>query len=257
MLSSLGHVEFDWLADRFAMAPTAAVWLARSGGLVFVTGWRPRGLYESISAALNEGDYDVFLHDPVGGQSGPSTWYLQGQPRDIVRLCEDLEIPLTVDGSAAIADKLVPLTLEAVAVRDEPSDRHPRRYFHPVHGPRPDPRDGREKRLWWYDETRRSTAWLRNEEGWWRIPTREYGPYLAHSKDWLAWAGFTMRLIVPWHAPLPPLHARAAALASGRAPIAANDGPWGPSTAYLNVDNETARTIAESLRGSLRTLPGR
>src|ERR1700730_10732581 len=44
LLSSLGHLECDWVHDRFAAAPSTAVLIPRSSGSVVITGARPRGL---------------------------------------------------------------------------------------------------------------------------------------------------------------------------------------------------------------------
>ena len=43
-LAALGHVEFDWIDSRFAVAPKAAVFTLHSSGCLLLTGARRRGM---------------------------------------------------------------------------------------------------------------------------------------------------------------------------------------------------------------------
>jgi hypothetical protein len=115
-----------------------------------------------------------------------------------------------------------------------------------------DPHD--ETGLWWYDGYRRAEAWIARSDGWWHVPIREYAPYLAFGdRALLRYDNAHGRLVVFQRAPLPPLHARVATLASGRLPRPAGTaGP--PSWSYENIDPQLAHQLAHSLASSLEIL---
>ncbi|HXN39370.1 MAG TPA: hypothetical protein VN892_15125 [Solirubrobacteraceae bacterium] len=249
-LAALGHIEVDWTADRFSCPPPTAAFLHRSSGSVLLTGARPRGLLDRLSAVSSEAeDLDVFVHEPVFQQCGPKTVLIEVELDDVGDLCNALELEYVFDPALRIAERLAVATLGRVAHREDwpPRDEIPRRFFNPeqmrFNSVGTDDTCG----LWWYEGYRREEAWIRDEAQWWQVPTREYAPYLAYpNATFLLYSPERRQLRVPARVPLPPLQARAATLASGRLPRRAAS-PLGDVRFYENISCELARRISRSL----------
>lgn len=98
---------------------------------------------------------------------------------------------------------------------------------------------------WWrVDEPRRHAYYVRTRDQWYRIPVREYAPYLTPTPLALvAYTLDTMTLTVDRLAPLPPLLARALTLQSGRLPRLNRYG----AREYVNIDLPLAREVGRIL----------
>lgn len=254
-LAALGHVEVDWTADRFSCPPPTAAFLHRSSGSMLLTGARPRGLLAGLAqleAELQE--LDFFVHEPKAQLRGPQTVLIEAELDDIDELCAAAGLEYVFDPAGRIAERLPEATLDRVAHRENwpPRDDIPRRLFNPrTFRFAPAAGVGDATGLWWYDHYRREEAWIRTRECWWQVPTREYGPYLAHPNvTFLRYRPARQQLTVPQPVPLPPLQARAATLASGRLPRRAAS-PDGVTVLYENISPSLAACIAASLSTAL------
>lgn len=249
-LAALGHVEVDWTSDRFSCPPPTAAFLHGSSGSVLLTGARPRGLLDRLSELEAElvDELDFFVHDPTPQLRGPRTVLIEAELDDIEQLCAAADLQYVFDPAGRIAELLPEATLERVAHRETwpPRDDVPRRLFDP-HALRFTPAAAECEGLWWYDGYRREEAWILTGGHWWQVPTREYAPYLAHSKTtFLRYDPPHRQLTVPQPVPLPPLHARCATLASGRLPRR-SPSTNGTVALYENISPELAERIATSL----------
>ena len=246
-LSALGHVEFDWVDDRFCCAPPTAVLTLRSSGCLLLTGARRRGLRERLELRWEDEDagYDIFLRPPREQEHGPATWLVEAEMHELERFCSDCGLEFHVDSGRRIAEALPRATLELVGEEGRPDDRFDRKWLDPeLRCFRPESTTGSDDGLWWVDEHRRDVAFVRREGGWYRIPTREYGPYVAYPKQsFITYHRLLGFLSVDNAAPLPPLLARTATLQSGR--LAEQDGP-GRHT-YVNIDPGLVELIEDRL----------
>lgn len=245
-LSALGHVEFDWVANRFACAPPTAVLTLRSSGCVIVTGARPRSLRERLKELYADEDagYDVDLRDPVPQERGPETWLVEAAIEDIGPFCEAAALRFELDSGRRIAQVLPVASLDAVAQAERPDGRFPRKWFDARFRTfRSESANGADG-LWWVEEYRREVAFIRREAEWYRLPTREYGPYLAYPQtSFISYSEALQFVTVDNATPLPPLLARALTLQSGR--LAFVEGAT--RHVYVNIDEELAELVQEKL----------
>jgi hypothetical protein len=248
-LAALGHLEFDWVANRFAAAPPAAVFTFHSSGCLLLTGARRRGLRERIEVLHEEGDYGIDLRPPVPQEKGPETWLVEADLEEMERFCSAIGFALEIDSGRRMLKALPAASLEACAEEARPDPRFVRRWLNPKLGIFQTNVDASTDGLWWVKEDRRDIALLRRRGDWFRVTTREYGPYLAYSeRSFITYNSALGLLSVDNQAPLPPLIARAATLQSGR--LAKPDGP--NRHAYVNIDSELAGLIESKLDAFVR-----
>jgi hypothetical protein len=255
-LSALGHLEFDWVGNHFACAPPTAVLTLHSSGCVLVTGARRRAMRQHLEQlwADTRTSFDVYLHAALPQDAGPETWLIEAELADIARFCNAAGLELQVDSGRRIAAAMPIATLEAVAEQERPDGRFPRKWFDPrlsqvaahVRHVLSSEDVGDGDGLWWVEKLdfRRDVAFVRRHGEWYRVPTREYGPYLAYPEtEFISYSGKLEFMTVDNAAPLPPLLARALTLQSGRLPF-----PEGTSRhTYVNIDEELAELVQEKL----------
>lgn len=245
-LSALGHVEFDWVDNRFACAPPTATLTLNASGCLLVTGARPRGMRDELNRLWQEEELDIDLREPLDQEGGPATWLVEAEMDDLERFCSLARLELHVHAGRRLLDALPPATLEMVGEQGRPSGRFPRSWFQPdppfwLRAERP---DGGEEGLWWVEEYRRKTAFVCRDGDWFRIPVREYGPYIAYPDIIFARYDETAASVeVDNRAPLPPLIARALTLQSGRLPRERRAGKH----SYVNVDGPMAELVRDRL----------
>lgn len=250
-LAALGHLEFDWIGNRFAAAPPAAVFTFHSSGCLFLTGARRRGLRARLEALHQDQDseYGIDLRPPLAQEKGPETWLVEADLDDVERFCSAAGFAVEIDSGRRMLDALPAASLEACAEESRPDRRFVRRWLNPKLGIFQTNVDESTDGLWWVKEDRRDIAFLRRSGDWFRITTREYGPYLAYpERSFITYNRALGTLSVDNQAPLPPLVARAATLQSGR--LAKPDGP--SRHAYVNVDEPLADLIATKLDAFVR-----
>jgi hypothetical protein len=249
-LSALGHLEFDWAANRFNCAPPTAVLTLHSSGCVLITGARRRGQREALEALYEQNpDISVELLPPISQPTGPATWLVEADLTDVGEYCELAGMRFEIDSGRRIAQAMPEATLEAVGERERPDGRFPRRWFDPhrriLYPERP---GGGEEGLWWVEEYRREVAFVHHHGQWFRVSTREYGPFLAYPEvAFMTYQSTLGFLTVDNKAPLPPLLARAATLQSGRLPYSEGAARH----TYVNIDEELAKLIQDRLSSSM------
>jgi hypothetical protein len=248
-LGALGHVEFDWNSNRFAVAPPTAVLTLHSSGCLLLTGARRRGLRGSLEALYAEGEFDIDLRPPVAQQRGPETWLVEAEVDEMRVFAEAAGFDFEVDSGRRIIEALPPASLQACGEEGRPDPRFPRKWLNPRLGLMQANVDSGTDGLWWVEEYRREVAFVRRQGDWFRIATREYGPYLAYSKQsFITYNSTLATLSVDNQAPLPPLVARAITLQSGR--LATPDSA--ARHAYVNIDETVAELLAEKLDAFVR-----
>lgn len=248
--SILGHIEVDWQADRWAAAPGAITILPSAGGHAVMAGSRTRKRTRRFMDVVNGGERDVFA-EAHPQEWGPSAIFLAaGSDQDI----EDIAAEVGVRYEVCVSERLAALLpsidsylqlgdstpgakgygverfdTSYMLFRRCESDSEPGFYRYDVPG-RPE--------LRFVDDTR----------SYFRVD-RALGIYaeLRRAKQMvLRWEPDSVNgtLFVPYRAQLPVLHARAAVLSCGLAPILQR-GPW--EWIYRNVPRESARRIGASL----------
>jgi hypothetical protein len=246
-LSALGHVEFDWVENRFACAPPTATLTLHASGCLLLTGARPRGLRVELERLVEADDtLDVDLREPVEQEGGPATWLVEAEMDELERFCALAGLELHVHAGRRLLEALPQASLADCGEPGRPSGRFPRFWFQPTppFWLKPERPDGGEDGLWWIEEYRRKVAFVCQGGDWFRIPVREYGPYLAYPE--VAFARYDDAaevLEVDDQAPLPPLLARALTLQSGRLPKKTRAGRHG----YVNIDAELAALVRAKL----------
>jgi hypothetical protein len=248
-LAALGHVEFDWVDNRFAVAPPVAVLTMHSSGCLFLTGARRRDLRTRLEQLYEEGEYDIDLRPPVPQEGGPQTWLVEADIDDAQHFCVDAGFTFELDSGRRMLEALPRASLEACGEEGRPDPRFPRKWLNAQLGHFQANVDQSRDGLWWVEEYRRDIAFIRREGAWYRVTTREYGPYLAYpERSFITYRSGAAVLSVDDQAPLPPLHARAATLQSGR--LAKRDGA--SRHAYVNIDEQLAQLIQNKLAADVR-----
>lgn len=249
-LAALGHIDIAWGEQmRWSAAPAVITMLPRSGGRALVTGSRTRWLRRRLEELAIELDLYV---DEVPQQQGPSSLLLCcGSHQDAENIASQLGIAYTYSVAEQLAAMLPPLSAW-IAVSE------PRPLTLGFEVERLDTTD-----LQWYGcDTQQEPGLYRcrtfshheyalhDALGGWRQVVREVGVY-----EVLRWDGpgeelrydeQTGALRMVADAALPPLHARAATLASGRLP----DRGWADGYTrlrYWNVPRSVAERIASAL----------
>jgi hypothetical protein len=271
-LSSLGHIEVSWNPDgiEWCAAPPVITMIPRSGGRALLTGGRTRFLYEPATSLRGKGrqhagalvdavnDLNLWL-DPFRQARGPTTLMVACESdRDAQELAYRLGIRFNYSVARQLAAILPPLPQYAKLW---------------THGELPRGFDFERfdvNRLRWLpaddsapDGLYRAQTFsehahaLHTPLGWLRV-TRDHAVYEVlrwEERAVLRYNVGTLELSVPFFAPLPGLHARAAVLSSGMLPETrerrAVSGRTILSRVYQNVDKEVAEQIASSLSQKL------
>jgi hypothetical protein len=258
-MGALGHVEIDWSTNRFSCAPPTAAYLHGSSGCLFLTGARPRGFLDALrQLEAKREDLGFYVHEPISQRRGPQTILVEIELDDAAAVCDAADLRWAFDPAGYIARALPKANLDDLASRElqPPRDDIPRQRFDPqLMRYRRERADDPLHGLWSYEGYRRAEAWLHDGASWWYVPTREYAPYLACPQStFLRYRETLRQLLVSDSAPLPPLHARAATLASGRLPQRAG-AKGSPAWCYENVSPELATCIAQSLGATMSRQP--
>lgn len=202
---------------------------------------------DKLEKIWDAADFDVYIRPPIPQDRGPDTWLVEAEMRELERFCGAAELELHLDSGRRIAAAVPRATLESVGLEERPTDRFPRKWFDPdprLRCFRPESTTGSDDGLWWVEEHRRNVAFVRRDARWWRIPTREYGPYIAYpNQSFITYHEKLGFLAIDNSAPLPPLIARAATLQSGR--LAKREG--GARHTYVNIDRVLVELIEDRL----------
>lgn len=249
-LSTLGHLEVDWQHGRWAVSPPLLTILPSAGAHALLTGARTRALMDRLVDAAD--DPRLYL-TPCAQHLAPTAMLIACEDEtDIESLAERIGIGYEFSVSERISELLpildsylalasaMPaprgygvsqLDLDQLEWADAETDRNPGLYRYDAYG-RP------TFRLVVSDHEIYEVDWA---IGAWAALSRWGENKLAYRAE-----AVNGTLIVPAGAPLPTLHARAAALCSGLAPRRSNGGDW-----YRNVPPLVGERIARSLDQTL------
>jgi len=249
-LTTLGHLEIDWQHGRWAVAPPLLTILPSAGAHALLTGARTRALTDELADATDD-DPALFVTRCSQRLAPTAILIACKDETHIESLAEMMGIGYefsvsdrlsallpSLDSYLALASTtpapsgygVEQLNLQSLRWADAESDRSPGlcRYDH----------YGRPTyRLVTEDETY-NVDWA---IGAWSALSRWGENKLQYRRD-----AVNGTLIAPVGAPLPTLHARAAALCSGLAPGRINGADW-----YRNVPRHVAERIARALDQTL------
>ena len=256
-LSLLGHVEMDWQASRWAVAPPALAMLPAAGGHAVLVGSRTRELMRGLTERTSdEVTMELLCHQRTQEESPNAVFLASRNERDVEQLAVDLGISYEGLAALKIADlfpdmdsvlaqhggtesargfemfRFEPKTLGWRAVA---TDQTPGVYRYSVHG----------KRIY---RLRRSPQEVLSPPAAWAIFAELYrtATHVLEYREESVNGG----LVVPGITPLPDIHARAAALCSGTVP-AKNLRANRLYLTYRNVPRSVAEAIARSLNQPL------
>jgi hypothetical protein len=251
-LAMLGHLEVDWPASRWAIAPSVVTLLPRSGGQAVLCGARTRALLDRLYA---EDELDIYVQ-AVPQADAPDAIFISSDGEDTLI---SLANAMAASYETCVSDELAHL----LPSLDGMLGQHPFPPPRTFEARRFDPRrleweetESRRPGLFHFQVFGRPTFLVHTEDGRWLRVEPEAGVYAelrSARRNVIAFApdSETGTLIIPRAAPLPPLHARTAALASGLVPYAGRSD----SQCYVNVPQETALRIAGSLGQTLAEAP--
>jgi hypothetical protein len=252
-LAALGHIEVAWEQQSWCAAPPLLTMIPRSGGRVFVTGARTGFFERALERAAEEHELWV---DECGGQQGPTSIFVACQSHlDAEALAAELGVAYTYQVADQIASLLSPLESYERLFQEKDLPRGlESEYFHPDTVEWAETTEFDDPGLYRCRTHQGHVHALLGPTGHWNRVIREIGVYEVlrwEQRDVLEYSVEQETLSVPTDAALPPLHARAATLCSGRLPA------WERSNRrwvlrYVNVPAQIAEQIAFSLRQRLQ-----
>jgi hypothetical protein len=255
-MSALGHIEIDWSASSWSAAPPVLTILPSAGAHALLTGGRTRQLSDRLEEELDR-RVDVYGLPPIEQPFAPSALLIASDDeRAVQSLAHDLGVEFSHSVSAQLAKALPPLDSYLGLARSMPA---PKGYGVQVLDTAEltwvDVEDDCEPGLYRYQAPVGFSFRLIDVEERTFAVDLSVGVYaeLARSCEAgrLKWfrSSLNGELEAPLRAPLPTLHARAATLCSGLAPQRR-----GRSLVYLNVPEDVAQAIAQSLGQSLKVI---
>ncbi len=249
-LSTLGHLEIDWVEGRWTAAPPVLTILPNAGAHALLTGGRTRTLRRKFDVAV-EDDERLFPF-PIVQQLAPTALWIECEDEtDVERLAGHLGIQYEHSVAERLSQLLPSLDSYLSLV---PATRCPTRYG----VKRFDVKDLRwrtagddnETGLYQYESYGPAMFRLVDRDGIFSVdlPTGVYAALSRWGTNRLRYAEQSVNGELWAHlmAPLPTLQARAAALCSGLAPV-----KRGNVFVYRNVPRGIARRIARSLDQSI------
>jgi len=252
MLATLGHLEIDWQARRWAAAPPVLTLLPSAGAHALLTGGRTRTLMDELEIAL-EDHQDLYAVPPCRQELGPSAHVIACKDETAIQeLASDLGISYEYSVSERLSEVLPALDAYLAAATSTPAARgYGVARFDPRTLAFVETESDRQPGLYRYDVYGAPVFRLVDSDDTVYDVDLSVGVYAALSRwgeNRLHWFEQPVNgeLAVPLRAPLPSLHARAAALCSGLAPRRRH-----AALVYLNVPSRIADRIARSLDQSL------
>lgn len=246
-MSDLGHVDF--FADgsrRWHVLRPALVGLSGTGEHLFVGG-RTRPLVKRLLEALTP-----VCAVTVTGQVGPSIFQVFGDPSIVARVAEKVGVSFIPAVAGALAGRLpsVRLLVDAARPAQAPINWTLRSWsFH--------------RRDWVCEKLEKTVREYSNRFGVRRYLVHAgrtglieldkrlsiYGAAFLRRTRLSSYECKDRQLVIPWWAPLPDLHARAACLSGGQLGIL-----HGESIVFKQVDPGIASALLVSLGQSISTL---
>ena len=259
-MSTLGHCEVDWQADRWSIGPAALAVLPCSDGQAVLVGSRRAALLERLEDSSLWPER--FVQKPSADDLPmPATILASYDSYDSLAV-EAARIGATFAGCAGVrlAARLPRVRVGATAAPPswssttlERFEGLSRPYFRLAAIPPAEPAPDGLYRM----EVLGRHAYLLLRDGAWHHCERAEGVYLElarRGETTLRYrhdsAGYPEcgSFFVDWGAPLPPLQARALVLCSGKVP---RFGQAGQTTIYSNVPVKVAHLVADSLMQKL------
>lgn len=264
-LSAAGHIEMDWEARRWSVAPPALATIPGVPHGALLVGARTGALYRRLHQLLTgDTDVDVFVDVRERARDraiGVRPVYVLGRTRsEVLDAARYLSVPV-VDHPARILATRLPRVTDHVlhARRAVPPPESTVKTFNPSTLAWPVGHPGQEVPvLAQHEPEMGATRFLLHTGTGILEVDRSYGIYAALASahtNVLTWARADIHgeLGVPTGAPLPALHARAARLCSGLEPDVVPT-QFGPTRMYVNVPEDTAEALAATLEQRLHVL---
>lgn len=256
-VSALGHIDVDWRAGLWAVAPPVLTTLPYSDGLALLTGRRSAAISRAVEDLYDAGERIHWIRNETaeGDIAVPDTVLLGYEhPDKLVQHAEKVGCTFVPCASLRLFALLPELAPGSPAAPPAIGNAHTvERYNHENRQYEPAQSYSEEGLYRW-----RSTDWARlvqirrGQE--WHSTEHENGVFLEHARlgtgtmRWRPESGKgrerTGRLSVDWGAPLPPLHARAAVLCTGIQPRIHEKAQI---VRYDNIPRHAAEKLAASL----------
>lgn len=251
-LGTLGHIEFDWYAGRWAAPEPVLTLIPSAGAHALLTGGRTRTLHDRLTSAVWHESDDVYLVERSQANA-PTALLIAGEDETSI---ESLASRLDIAYDFSVSDRLSRLlpTLDSYLARGRampaPAGFGVTR-FDVVELAWRDTESDREPGFYRYDNIARPAFRLLDHDDEvyeLDIATGVYAALSRWGENVLSYSPDSVNgtFTVPLGAPLPTLQARTAALCSGLAPRLDNDVHF-----YWNVPHPTANRIARSLDQTL------
>lgn len=250
LLTTLGHLEMDWLNGRWSVTQPCLVNLPSAGATAVLVGSRPSSLVQRLQDATGDDatlDLVVTEFEPA---EGPQVVYVQyGTEPDILGLANLLGARFERYAAGWMSAILSPIADQVLNSREtvEPPRGYDLALFYPTRltwepAPNAVPNGLYRNRAYGLDR-----YWLKGAGGTHEVD-RDLGVWAslaAADRHVLRYEGWQINgaLEVPMVARLPHLQARTAVLCSGRPPVRTDRR----TVQYLNVPRNIATRIAASL----------
>lgn len=245
-MSALGHLDIDWEAGRWSVAPPVLVIARGMGMCAYLAGWRTSWLESRFEQATD--DLDIFpLKQAQRG--APAAMYAKcGSIEAIQELAEELHVRVVWDPSAQLADLVSLPAVDELSLSAAPFGEDAVEILDPLTGRFNKVVTTTAEGLYVYEVHGRPAHRL-YIEGDWRVVDRATGMlHVLRGQPLMRWhkqsADLTTSraVTVPSWLPLPAIAERSLVSATGLLPL-----HQGERRVYRNVTRDVARRIADAL----------
>ena len=245
-MSALGHLDIDWEARRWSIAPPVIVAARGMGMCTYLAGWRTGWLESRFERATDT--LNIFpLEQPQNG--APAVKYAKcGSIEAIKELAKELHVRIVWDPSAQLADLVSLSEVGDLSLGARPFGEGEVEMFNPQTGRFSTVTTTTAEGLYTYEVNGRP-AYRLYIDGDWRVVDRATGMlYVLQGLPLIRWHRASADLTsaravtIPNWLALPPVAERSLVSATGLLPIY-----QGERRVYRNVSRDVARRLSDAL----------